>query len=199
MKIVIVGATGTLGKKVTEALKPYGHDLIKVGSKSGDMQVDITDEASIENLFKQTGRFDALISTTGEGYFGPLRSMTMEDFRKGTNSKLLGQIALVLLGQHHIEPGGSFTLTSGILAEDPVRNSANLAAVNGALNSFVLAASQELEHDVRINVVSPGVVEDSVGLHKAFPGHIPVTMDRVVHGYLKSVLGAVNGQVIRIA
>lgn len=198
MKIIIVGATGTLGKKVTEALKPYGHELIRVGSKSGDLQVDITDPASIEKLFAQTGRFDALVSVAGAGHFGPLKSMTLADFKVGTASKLLGQVGLVLIGQHHINPKGSFTLTSGILSDDPVRGGANLSTVNGAVNSFAIAAAAELENDVRINAVSPGVVEDSPGFHAAFPGHIPVTMDRVVAAYLKSILGAGNGQVIKV-
>lgn len=198
MKIIIVGATGTLGKKVTESLKPYGHELIRVGSKSGDLQVDITDPASIEKLFAQTGRFDALVSVAGAGHFGPLQSMTIEDFKVGTTSKLLGQVGLVLVGQHHINPKGSFTLTSGILSEDPVRGGVNLSTVNGAVNSFAIAAATELQNDVRINAVSPGVVEDSPGFHAAFPGHIPVTMDRVVAAYLKSVLGAGSGQVIKV-
>lgn len=198
MKIIIVGATGTLGKKVTESLKPYGHELIRVGSKSGDLQVDITDPASIEKLFAQTGHFDALVSVAGAGHFGPLQSMTIEDFKVGTASKLLGQVGLVLVGQHHINPKGSFTLTSGILSEDPVRGGVNLSTVNGAVNSFAIAAATELQNDVRINAVSPGVVEDSPGFHAAFPGHIPVTMDRVVAAYLKSVLGAGSGQVIKV-
>ncbi|PUZ24744.1 short chain dehydrogenase [Chitinophaga parva] len=198
MKIIIVGATGTLGKKVTESLKPYGHELIRVGSKSGDLQVDITDPASIEKLFAQTGRFDALVSVAGAGHFGPLQSMTIEDFKVGVASKLLGQVGLVLLGQHHIHPKGSFTLTSGILSEDPVRGGVNLSTVNGAVNSFAIAAATELQNDVRINAVSPGVVEDSPGFHATFPGHIPVTMDRVVAAYLKSILGAGSGQVIKV-
>lgn len=93
---------------------------------------------------------------------------------------------------------GSFTLISGILSDDPVYASVNLAAVNGAINSFVTAAAMELEDDVRINAVSPGVVEDSPELFDAFPGHIPVAMDRVVTAYRKSVLGHVNGKVITV-
>ncbi|HVM88288.1 MAG TPA: short chain dehydrogenase [Puia sp.] len=197
MKIIIVGATGTLGKKITESLEK-NHDVIKVGSKSGDLQVDIRSADSIEALFEQTGKFDALISTTGAGYFGPFDKMTDKEFRIGVDSKLMGQVNLVLIGQHYINHKGSFTLTSGILADDPVRGSANLAAVNGAINSFVFAASHELINDVRINAISPGVVEDSPHYFSSFPGHIPVSMDKVVAAYLKSVLGIANGQVIKV-
>ena len=197
MKIIIVGGTGTIGRKVSVALEKE-HEVIKVGSKSGDFQAGITSSASIESLFKSTGPFDALISTTGLGHFGPLNEMTIQSFQKGINSKLLGQINLVLIGQHYINEGGSFTLTSGILAKDPIRNGVNLSTVNAGINGFVLGASVELKRNLRINAVSPGVVEDSPDLFPAFPGHQPVTMDKVVYAYIKSVLGLINGQVIEV-
>ncbi|MEJ0103175.1 MAG: short chain dehydrogenase [Bacteroidota bacterium] len=197
MKIIIIGASGTLGRKVTEALAK-DHEIVKAGSKSGDIHVDITSAASIEAMYKQVGAFDAVVSTAGAGHFGPLENITEKEFRLGLDNKLMGQVNLVLIGQHYIKPKGSFTLTSGILSEDPVRYSVNLAAVNGAINSFVLAASYELVNDVRINAISPGVVEDSPNFFPFFPGHTPVTMDKVVAGYLKSVLGEINGQVVKI-
>lgn len=197
MKIIIVGATGTIGSKITREFE-QNHNIIKVGSQSGDIQADITTPESVENLFEEVGSFDALISAAGAGHFGPLKEMTTADFEVGLNSKLLGQINLVLKGQHYINPRGSFTLISGILSDDPVYASANLAAVNGAINSFVVSAAMELENDVRINAVSPGVVEDSPELFDAFPGHNPVEMERVVRGFRKSVLGPITGQVVKV-
>lgn len=197
MKIIIVGATGTIGKYVTNALEKE-HEVIKAGSKSGDINVDITSPDSIESFFKQTGSFDALISTTGNAYFGPLNTMTDANFRTGIDSKLMGQINLVLTGQHYINPKGSFTLTSGILSEDPILLGANLSAINGAIEGFVKAAAIELGNSVRINTVSPGVIEDSPHYFPYFQGHIPVSMDRVTQAYIKSTLGALTGQVFKV-
>ena len=197
MKIIIVGGTGTIGKHITAALDK-DHEVIVVGSKSGDIQADITLPDSISALFERTGRFDALVSATGEGHFGPLNTMTDTDFRKGIDSKLMGQVNLVLIGQHYVNPNGSFTLTSGILSHDPVFAGAALSAVNSALDGFVRGAAIELKNDVRINSVSPGVVEDSPGFFPYFPGHIPVTMHRVTQAYLKSILGFSTGTVIEV-
>ncbi len=197
MKIIIVGATGTLGKHVTAAFASE-HEVIKAGSKSGDILVDITNPASIEAFFEQTGKFDALVSTTGSGYFGPLSTMTDANFRVGIDNKLMGQINLVLMGQHYINPKGSFTLTTGILSEEPIILGANLSAVNGAIEAFARSAAIELVNDVRINVVSPGVVEDSPGFFPYFPGHTPVSMKSVAQAYVKSVLGFASGQVIKV-
>lgn len=196
MKIIIVGAEGTIGKKITADLEEK-HEIIKVGRKSGDIQADLTNVESLEEMFSKVGDFDALVCAAGSGHFGPLKEMNSQDFEKGLNSKLLGQINLVLLGQHTINPGGSFTLISGILSDDPVLNSVNLAAVNAAVNGFVKAAALELENGVRINAVSPGVVEDAPQLFEMFPGHKPVSMERVVYAYRKSVLGHITGEIIK--
>lgn len=113
---------------------------------------------------------------------------------------MMGQINLVLYGQHYISHGGSFTLTSGILADDPIRGGAVLSAINGAVNGFVLAASGELvTKAVRINAVSPGMVEDSVEeLAPFFPGHTPASMPRVIDAYIKSVEGIRTGEIIKV-
>jgi NAD(P)-dependent dehydrogenase (short-subunit alcohol dehydrogenase family) len=197
MKIIIVGATGTIGRYITSELEKE-HEVIKVGSKSGDLQVDITSVESIEKLFRKIKSFDALISIAGHGHFGPLDAMTDENFRIGIDSKLMGQINLVLVGQHYINPKGSFTLTSGIIAKEPVALSSSFAAVGGALEAFGRAAAIEFENNIRINVVSPSVVEDSPVFFPFFPGHIPVSMHRVTQAYIKSVLGASTGKTIDV-
>jgi NAD(P)-dependent dehydrogenase (short-subunit alcohol dehydrogenase family) len=197
MKIIIIGATGTIGKHAVKALEK-DNEIIKVGSKSGDFQVDITNTESIKNLFEKVGAFDALVSATGSGHFGPLSKMTDAEFRIGLNSKLMGQINLVLIGQHYINPKGSFTLTSGSLAHDPIVLGSSLSTINGALDSFVKAAAIELENGVRINAVGPTVVEESPDYFPFFPGDIPVSMDRVAQAYVKSVIGAQTGQVYEV-
>lgn len=198
MRIAVVGASGTLGRTVVAELGKT-HTVVTAGSKTGDLQVDITQLASIQSFFKKLGTFDALVSVAGSGHFGPFDEMCEEDFYKGIRSKMMGQINLVMEGKNHVSDGGSFTLTSGILYRDPVKGGVGLSFVNGALHSFVISAATELKRGVRLNVVSPGLVEDSYeSLGKFFPGHIPVPMHRVAQGYLKSVESALTGQVIEV-
>ncbi|HRW98644.1 MAG TPA: short chain dehydrogenase [Cyclobacteriaceae bacterium] len=198
MKIIVVGGTGTLGSKIADELGGR-HEIIRAGSKSGDATVDITSSASIQSLYKKIGSFDALVSAAGSGYFGPFDTMTEDDFYKGIKSKMMGQINLVMLGKDLINEGGSFTLTSGILHSDPVKGGVGLSILNGALNSFAKSAAYELKRSIRLNVVSPGLVEDSEkSLGSSFPGHVPITMKRMVSGYVKSVEGIITGQVIEI-
>ena len=198
MKIVIVGGNGTLGKKVSERLKKK-HEVIIASRDSGDLRVDITDSKSIKKLFEQTGKLDAIVSTAGAAKWAAFESMTEEDFYVGIKSKLMGQVNLVRIGKDYLNNGGSVTLTTGILADDPVENTTNAAMVNNAIHGFVKGVSLEIKNDIRINAVSPGLVEDSkdkFGDH--FPGHTPVSMERMVSGYVKSVEGKVRGEIIRI-
>ena len=199
MKIIIVGATGTIGKHVVNALEQKGeHQIVKVGSKSGDVQVNISDPQSIKSMYEKIGAFDALVCTAGEGYFGPFSKMTDTEFRISINSKLMGQVNLVLVGQHYINPKGSFTLTSGTLAEDPVLYGASVSSINAAIDGFVCGAAIELENGVRINSIAPDVAEESPGYFPFFPGHIPVSMHKVAQAYVKSVLGGGTGKTYKV-
>lgn len=196
MKIIIVGASGTMGKHLTGAFKKE-HEIITAASKGCNIQVDITSPESIENMYKQAGSFDALISTAGPTFVGPWKKLTDREFRKGVEGKMMGQINLVLIGQHYINPKGSFTLITGALSHDPQKNFANASAANGAVEGFVRAAAIELENGIRINAVSPTVIENSPQYFPFFPGDIPVTMQQLESGFRKAVFGANTGQVIK--
>jgi NAD(P)-dependent dehydrogenase (short-subunit alcohol dehydrogenase family) len=197
MKIIIVGASGTMGSHLSAALEK-DHEVIKAGSKSGDIQVDITSPRSIESMYQTVGAFDALICAAGPTYVGPWSKLGPEEFRQGLVGKLLGQVNLVLIGQHYINPKGSFTLITGALTDHPQRNFANASAANGAVDAFVRAAAIELDRSIRINAVSPTVIENSPHYFPWFPGELPTTMRELEYGFRKSLFGAGTGQVIRL-
>ena len=198
MRIVVVGATGTIGKAVVAALEDR-HEIVKVGQTGGDHQVDIADSGSIRRLFETVGRFDALVSAAGKVHFGALAELTEKEFELGLRNKLMGQVNLVLIGRDYLNDGGSFTLTSGVLSHDPIRYGASASLVNGALESFVKAAAIELDRGLRSNVVSPGVLVESLPVFgDYFRGHEAVPGARVAKAYLKSVEGLLTGQVFQV-
>jgi NAD(P)-dependent dehydrogenase (short-subunit alcohol dehydrogenase family) len=119
MKIVIIGASGTVGRAVTEELGRR-HEVIRVGRTQGDYQVDITSQESVQRLFENIGPVDAIVSASGGLHFGPLATMKDSDFNQGLQDKLLGQVRLALTGQHYLNEGGSITLISGIVAHEPI-------------------------------------------------------------------------------
>ena len=198
MKILLIGASGTIGKRIYDTFAKK-HEVVRAGRSVADVAIDITSAESIEEMYKSIGSVDAVICAAGPAKFGAFRELTEDDFYIGIRGKMMGQVNLVRIGQKYINDNGSFTLTTGILADDPVVGSAALSLVNGGINSFVLAAAQELPHGQRINVVCPTVVEDSAEMYADFfPGFDPASMTRVVNGYVRSVEGKITGRIIRI-
>ncbi|PRA23998.1 short chain dehydrogenase [Pseudomonas poae] len=194
MKILLIGASGTVGSAVKAELAPR-HDVISIGRNSGDFRVDISDSASIRKLFEQTGKFDALICAAGSVKFAALGEMSEADFELGLRDKLMGQVNLLLIGREYAKDGASFTFTSGILNRDPIRTGASAALVNGALDAFVKAAAIELPRGLRVNAVSPTVLLEAMDSYAPyFRGYKPAPGADVALAYAKSVEGLQTGQ-----
>ncbi|QNF16182.1 short chain dehydrogenase [Aeromonas jandaei] len=198
MKIVIVGASGTIGSAVSELLAK-DHQVIRVGHSQGDATVDMRDPASIKALFAGLGQFDALVVASGNVAFNALTEMTDEEWQVGLQSKLMGQINLTRAAIPHLSDKGSITLISGILSEEPINWGASVTTINGAIEHFVKAAACELPRGLRINVVSPTVLAESMDKYADFfPGFVPVPAAKVAQAYKKSVLGIQTGQVFKV-
>ncbi|MFK8009875.1 MAG: short chain dehydrogenase [Saprospiraceae bacterium] len=198
MKILVVGGTGTIGKRIVAHFQK-DNKIIIAGRSSKDFKIDIANSKSIKKLFKKTGKVDAIICAAGEAKWAPFDQLSEKDFHIGIKSKLMGQVNLVRIGRKYLKRNGSITLTTGILADDPVYQTASAAMVNGAIHSFVQAVALELKKGIRLNVVSSGVVEDAYAKYENyFPGHPPIAMDKMILGYVRSIQGRGTGQVIRI-
>lgn len=198
MKILIIGGNGTIGKPVTARFAEE-HEVIVAGRMSGDVTVDISSSTSIASMFKSVGPVDAIINVAGDAKWDKFEKLSEEDYYIGIRSKMMGQVNLVRLGTEYLKDGGSITLTTGILADEPVDMTTSAAMVNGAIQSFTMAVALELENGIRVNCVSADLVADAYEKYKNyFPGNTPVPMHKVVDGYLKCVLGKINGEIIRI-
>lgn len=197
MRILIVGAGGTIGRAVVDELAGR-HEIVTAGRSSGDLRVNLADPKSVRALYAAAGKLDAVACAAGNVHFGPLPEMTDEQFDLGLRDKLMGQVHLVLDGVKNVNAGGSFTLISGILSRDPIRFGAAASMVNGAIESFVRAAAIELA-DHRINAVSPTVLAESLETFgDYFRGFAPVPAHRVALAYAKSIEGAQTGQVYNV-
>ncbi len=198
MKILLIGATGTIGSAIDKELCER-HEIIRIGRNSGDYRVDISDSASIRKLFEQTGKFDALVCAAGNVTFAPLVEMTEDSFSLGLKDKLMGQVNLLLIGREFANDGGSFTFTTGVLSHDPIRTGASAALVNGAIDSFVRAAATELPRGLRVNSVSPTVLLEAMGKYAPyFRGYKPVPAADVALAYAKSVEGLQTGKTYHV-
>jgi len=196
MRIILIGGTGTIGREVARALA--ADNEVVTASRSGSaLQVDISAPESIEVMFRNAGKFDAVVCTAGSARFGPLDDLEYEDFLFSFSNKLMGQVNLVKIGRAYINDNGSFTLTSGILAREPMPGSSAVSMVNAGLEGFVRAAQLELERGVRVNAVSPVWVQETLlAMGRSTAEGMPAAL--VARAYLASVTGTMKGAVLDV-
>lgn len=194
MKILLIGATGLLGNAVAKELEGK-HEIIRAARHDADVTVDITKPDSIQKMFEHVGQVDAVVSATGMAHFGAVDELTPELNEFTIENKLKGQINLVLLGMDHVKDGGNFTLTTGIVMDDPIAHGASSAMANGGVKAFVKSAAIEMPRGIRINSVNPSVFQEAMGhLGDYFPGFDPIPVSKVALAFRKSIEGAQTGQ-----
>ena len=194
MKVIVIGGGGTIGGPVADALSAR-HEVIKVGRSGGDYRADIASRDSVVRLFEWAAPFDAVVSAAGLAKFKPLEELTDEDFAFTLANKLMGQVNLVRVGVEYINDGGSFTLTSGVLSTEPVRGGATISLVNAGLEGFARGAAVELPRGLRVNVVSPPWVSETLEEMGQDPSHgMPAA--EVARAYVESVEGRRTGETL---
>jgi NAD(P)-dependent dehydrogenase (short-subunit alcohol dehydrogenase family) len=194
MRVLIVGATGLIGGEIVKLLSPE-HDIVTASRKGSDLHVDLSDKSSIESMYQQAGTFDAIVCAAGSAKFAPLTALSDDDFAFSLANKLMGQVNLVRCGVAHVSHGGSFTLTSGVLSQQPMEGSAAVSVVNAGVEAFVRCAALELRGKARVNAVSPGWVAETLESMGRDPSQgVPAAM--VAQAYKRSLGGSISGEVI---
>jgi NAD(P)-dependent dehydrogenase (short-subunit alcohol dehydrogenase family) len=194
MRILVVGATGTIGRRVVEALRD-GNDIVPVSHSHTPITVDFGNPVSIHAMYRAVGRVDAVVSAAGKAKFAPLDALTDEDLAFTLGNKLMGQVNLVRFGVGQISDGGSFTLTAGFLARSPMPGATAISLANAGLEGFVRGAALDLPRGIRVNVVSsPWVTETLEALHRDPSSGLPAAV--VARAYVRSVTGTETGLVL---
>ena len=193
MKIIVIGATGTIGAAVVRALSGR-HEVIGV-SRHGDPRVDIQDAATIAQLFERVSGVDAVVSAAGGAAWKPLAQLTDADFAASLKDKLMGQVNVVRAALARVRDGGSIVVTSGVLARSPMPGSAAVSLVNAGLEGFVRAAALEATRGIRVNVVSPPWVTETLEKMK-MDVSIGLPAAHVAKAYVAAIEGKHQGETL---
>ncbi len=194
MRILVVGATGTIGRAVVAALSPR-HEVVPVSGHHSAITVDLADSGSIRAMYQAVGKVDAVVSAAGLARFNPLDQLSDDDFQFSLDNKLMGQINLIRFGFEHVRDRGSFTLTSGVLARVPMHGSAAISLVNSGVEGFARAAALEAPRGIRVNVVSPPWVTETLQSLGMDPSQgLPAAS--VARYYVESVEGTQTGVIL---
>ncbi|MBB4635680.1 NAD(P)-dependent dehydrogenase (short-subunit alcohol dehydrogenase family) [Longimicrobium terrae] len=194
MKVLVIGGTGTIGQAVVRELGD-DNEVVVAGRNGGDLRVDITSPDSIRDLLQQVGTVDAIVSCAGQAAFAATTELTEEQMELSVRSKLLGQVNLVRFGAAHVVDGGSITLSSGLLAHQPARGSAAISMVNAGVEAFARAAALDLPRGIRVNVVSPPWVAETLTAMGRDPSK-GLPADKVALAYAECVRGSRTGEVL---
>ncbi len=159
-KVVLVGSTGVIGSKVEKVLRD-NYEIVTINRSSGDYKMDMADAKAVDETLSKIGGFDALIATSGYGKWGSLDEHSVQDFHDGLQSKLMGQVNLVMIGRKYANPGASFVLSSGILAQHPIEGGLSYGVINAGLEAFVRGVAFEAK-DIKINAVSPSFAKETM-------------------------------------
>ena len=194
MKIIVLGATGTIGVEVAKALSLNKHEVVRA-SRNGDVRVNLDDTASVRAVFEKIRDVEAMISCAGNAAFKPFADLTDADYELGLRSKLMGQVLLARMAKDHLRDGGSITLTTGSLAMHPMPGSASISMVNAGLEGFVRAAALEMPRKLRINAVSPPWVKETMVKLGMDPTPGLASAD-VAKAYVAAVEGSHQGKIL---
>ncbi len=197
MKVLVIGGRGVIGSAVVELLSAQ-HQVLVGGRSSGDVQVDMTDPASIEAMYQAHPDLDAVVVTAGHVPFKPLSQLTEADWQDGLNHKLLGQVRLVQSGARHLKAGAVFVLTSGLLEREHISGGSCASLVNAGLAAFVRSAAQELWGRARVNLVSPGPVAGDERGAAAFAGFMSISSEQIARSYLRALSQPLSGKVLEV-
>lgn len=199
LKVLLIGAGGTLGRAVHTALRERGHEVVTASREGADVRVDITDPESVRAMYEAVGPVDAVACAAGSVPWRPLGELTTADVRAGLEGKAVSQIELVRQGAPRLPAHASYTLITGILAREPLLTGSVASLANGAVEAFVRAAAIELPGRQRINAVSPTVFTESLGVYgETFAGFDAVPVARAANAYVKSVEGHRTGEIFRV-
>jgi NAD(P)-dependent dehydrogenase (short-subunit alcohol dehydrogenase family) len=194
MKIIVIGSHGTIGSEIVKALRP-AHEVVEVNRSGGAIRADIRDVGSLRKMFAEAGTVDAVVCAAGSGAWKPLDQLTDQDFAESLGHKLMGQVNVIRYGFAALRDGGSITVTSGVLSRKPAPNGAAVSLVNAGLEGFARAAALEAPRGIRVNVVSPPWVSETLGKMGMDPSPgTPATT--VAKAYVALVTGSQTGQVV---
>ena len=197
-KIIVVGATGKLGRVVVEGLQK-DYEVIRAGRSGPDLKIDAFDFESVSDILASVGPFDGLVSCIGGTPFKTFEELTMDDFAAGLSTKCFSQLNLAKAAIPFLSENGSITLTSGIIGDEPIIAGSCAAAANGALNMCVSTLAAEYAGKLRINVVSPSIIENSVDHYgMLFDGFEATSNESIIHAYRRTISAPITGRVMSL-
>lgn len=173
--VVIIGGSSGMGLGAAQVAASEGAEVIiashsqakldaaldKIDGQARALQVDILDEDSIDQLFKEVGQLDHLFITAAPGSRGGFLEQSIEEARKYVDSKFWGAYTCAYYAAPRMSERGSITFITGGLSRRPEKGSSIVTASQCAVEGLAKALAVELA-PLRLNVILPGAIDTSL-------------------------------------
>ena len=185
MAAIVTGGSRGIGGATAIALAKAGADVAinyfqaaaeaeevatavrQTGRRALVVQGDVADQAAVERLVRQTaeslGRVDIAVSNAVYSDREPFYSAKMEGFRRTIDVTMWGAFYLLRAATQQMiagGEGGSIVVVSSPHAFIPVPNAMPYNMAKAAIDHMARTAATELlDHRIRVNIVHPGWVD----------------------------------------
>ncbi len=172
-RILVIGGGSGIGFGIAQGAAAEGAKVMlasrsaeKIAEKAKSIGgtsavLDVSEEANIATFFKEHIGFDHIAFTAGDTdglSFGVLSDLDLKQAAQRFNTRFWGAVAVAKHGAVHLPPGGSFTITNGMLAHRPMKGMPIVTASAMAAEGLTRGLAVDLA-PVRVNCVCPGLIE----------------------------------------
>lgn len=174
-KVLITGASKGIGKAIACLLLENGYPVIGTSRNPGSIdhrvsgveyvQLDLSDEKSIEQCIETVRSVDVLINNAGQSQIGPVEEMPLEKYREMFQVNLFGTIQLTQgLLPAMIEKGSGWVINIGSMAgKFAVPFQSSYVASKFALSGFTWSLRNEVKrYGVNVVMVEPNDIKTEI-------------------------------------
>jgi cyclic-di-GMP-binding biofilm dispersal mediator protein len=164
-RVLVVGASGVLGKAVANHLEARGVHVVRasrseVNKAYGHLQIDLRDWSSVRSCLENAGEIDGVINAAGVVAFGSIEDTPQDVVRELYETNTEGVSAVLKYSRKYLTEGGFVCNITGVAAEMDVIGMAAYCGSKSAASRIMRIARREFRSaKIRVVEARPGHTE----------------------------------------
>lgn len=166
VRLAGLGAEVVLAGTTRSRLDAALAEIRAAGGRARGVAADVSDEASVMNLFAEAGAVDVLVNNAGIGRFAPVAETTLEDWERVMAVNLRGAFLCSREAMRRMAGRGGriVNIASVVGLKGYVNQGAYTASKHGLMGLSKVMAAEGQKDNIITQVIAPGGVDtDMVG------------------------------------